>query len=72
VDRHRFDADPDPNFHFDDNPVTDTYPDWHQNDADPHADPTPRFDMLEIFLLLLVTALPVHSVKSFSSVSKVS
>jgi hypothetical protein len=31
VDRHRFDADlyPDPN--------------WHQNDADPHAEPTPSF-----------------------------
>jgi hypothetical protein len=26
-DRHRFDADP--------------VPDWHQNDADPYADPTP-------------------------------
>jgi hypothetical protein len=30
-----FDADPDPNFHVD--------PDWHQNDADPHADPTGSF-----------------------------
>ncbi len=36
--RHRFDADPDldPNFHFD----ADQDPDWDQNDADPHADPT--------------------------------
>jgi hypothetical protein len=29
VDRHRFNADPGP--------------DWHQNDADPHTDPTPSF-----------------------------
>jgi hypothetical protein len=29
VDRHRFGADPDP--------------DWHQNDDDPHTDPTQRF-----------------------------
>jgi hypothetical protein len=34
----RFDADPNPNFHFGADPDTD--PDWHQNDADPHADPT--------------------------------
>jgi hypothetical protein len=41
VDRHRFDADPDPNFHVD--AVPDSDPDWHENDADPHADPTPNF-----------------------------
>jgi hypothetical protein len=29
--------DPDPNFHVD----ADPNPDWHQNDADPHANPTP-------------------------------
>jgi hypothetical protein len=29
--------DPDPNFHVDADPDTD----WHQNDADPPADPTP-------------------------------
>ncbi len=35
------DADPDPNFHVDANP--DPALDWHQNNADPHADPTPTF-----------------------------
>ncbi len=35
VDRHRFDADPDPNFHVDADPDLD----WHHNDADP----TPSF-----------------------------
>jgi hypothetical protein len=37
----RVDADPDqdPNFHFDTNPD----PDWHQNDADLHADSSPSF-----------------------------
>jgi hypothetical protein len=41
VDRHPFDADPDPNmtYHFDADPNPDL--DWHQNSADPHADPTP-------------------------------
>jgi hypothetical protein len=39
VDRHHFDADPDPNIHVD----ADSDPDWHQYDADPHADPTPSF-----------------------------
>ncbi len=71
MDWHRVDADPDPNFHFDADPVWDTYPDWLQNDADP----TPSFAHVikfVIFFKLLVTALPVHSVKSFSSVSKVS
>jgi hypothetical protein len=37
VDRDSFDADPDRNFHFD------VDPDRHQNDANPHADPTPKF-----------------------------
>jgi hypothetical protein len=32
VDRHRFDAKTDPNFHVD--PDLDPDPDWHQNDAD--------------------------------------
>jgi hypothetical protein len=36
VDRHRFDADPDPNLRVDADPD----PDWHQNVADAHADPT--------------------------------
>ncbi len=47
MDRHRFEAesDPDPNFHFDAEPDPDQDPnlDWHQNDADFHADPTPSF-----------------------------
>jgi len=38
VDRHRVDALPDPDFHFDAHPDPDT--DGHQNDADPHVDPT--------------------------------
>jgi hypothetical protein len=33
------DSDTDPNFQVDADPDTD----WHQNDADPHADPTPSF-----------------------------
>ncbi len=33
----RSDADSDTNFHYDFDP------DWHQNDADPHADPTVSF-----------------------------
>ncbi len=35
MDRHRFDADPDLNFHVD----AGADPDWHQNDADPDAVP---------------------------------
>jgi hypothetical protein len=53
VDRHRFDADQDPNFHFDADPNPDL--DRHQNDADPHADPIPRYEHVvenQIFLLL--------------------
>ncbi len=49
-------------------------PDCHQNEADPYADPTPSFTHAgksEYFLLLLVTALPVYHVLSFSSVSNV-
>ncbi len=53
MDRDRFDADPDPNFHV---------------DADPDKDPTPSFTQNQIFLLL-VTALPVFNVLSFSPVS---
>jgi hypothetical protein len=43
VDQHRFEADPDPNFHVDanSNPDPDPEHDWHQNNADLHADPTP-------------------------------
>ncbi len=47
-------------------------PDWHQNDADPHADPTPCFTHVEkLFCLLLVTALPIYNVLSFSSLYSV-
>ncbi len=68
MDRNRFDADPDPNFRVD----ADLDPDWHQNNADSH--PFPSFTHVgksEIFLPL-VTALPLHNVLSFSSVSCVS
>jgi hypothetical protein len=41
VDWHHFDADSDPNFHVDADPDQD--PDWHQHNADPHADPTRTF-----------------------------
>jgi hypothetical protein len=43
VDRHRFDADPDPdpNFHVDADP--DPNLDWHQNNADPRVDLSPSF-----------------------------
>jgi hypothetical protein len=37
--------DPDPNFNFDADPDPNT--DWHQNDADPHAYPTPSFTHAE-------------------------
>jgi hypothetical protein len=36
VDRHRLDTDPDPDFKVDSDPD----PNGHQNDADPHADPS--------------------------------
>jgi hypothetical protein len=54
VDRHRFDADPDtvPNFQVDAGPDPD--PNWHQNDADPHADPTPSFTHVEKSEYLLI------------------
>jgi hypothetical protein len=34
VDRHRFDADPDPNFML----MADPDPEWYHNDADLHTD----------------------------------
>jgi hypothetical protein len=36
---------PDPTFHFDADPAPDSDqdPDWHQNNADPHVNPTPSF-----------------------------
>jgi hypothetical protein len=45
--RHRFDADSDrdPTLYFDADPNPD--PDWHQNNADPHADPTSSYTHVE-------------------------
>jgi hypothetical protein len=61
VDRNRVDANPDPDFYVDADPDPDR--DWHQNDADPHADPTPSFTRWKIsFFLLFVTALEVYNV----------
>jgi hypothetical protein len=61
VDWRRFHADPDPNFHI----YAD--PDWHQNNADPHTDPTPGFTLVgksekSGFFLLLVKAMPIYNV----------
>jgi hypothetical protein len=75
VDRHRFDTDPEPNFHVDADPDQDSDPDWHQYDADSHADPTPSFTHYvksELFLNFLAIPLPVYNVLSFSSVTNVS
>jgi hypothetical protein len=41
LDWHCVDADPEPNFYFDADPIPDQH--WHQNDADPHAYPGPKF-----------------------------
>jgi hypothetical protein len=67
-DRHCFDAHPEPdqNFYFDADPDGER----HQNDADPHVDPTQRIThvgITEIRFLLTFTALPVHLGVSFSS-----
>ncbi len=45
MDRYRCDAEPDTNFYVDadQDRDPDADPDWHQNDADPHADPTLSF-----------------------------
>jgi hypothetical protein len=63
-DRHRFDVDPDPNFHVDAGPD----PDWHQNDVDPLAScgSYPKF-----FFTFSHNIATFHCV-SFSSVSIVS
>jgi hypothetical protein len=62
--RHRFDATPDldPTFHFNADPDQE----WHQNNANPHANLTPS---LYIFFLLLFTAMSVYNVFLFSNVS---
>jgi hypothetical protein len=62
ADRHRFDAEPDPNFHVDSD--LDPDPDWHQNDADPQAGPTPsctleKSDFFITFSNSFVSLLPV-------------
>jgi hypothetical protein len=56
VDRHRCDVVTDP--------ISLVYadPDWHQNNADPHADPAPSFthdEKSELLFIILVTALPI-------------
>jgi hypothetical protein len=58
-------SDLDPNFHVNADPD----PDWHQNDADPYKDITPKLHMLEIRNVFFVIALLVYNVLSFSSVS---
>ncbi len=65
------DAYPDPNFHVD--AVPDPYPDWHQNYADPHSDPTLSFTHVgkSEKIVRLVTALPVYYILSFLTVSNV-
>ncbi len=76
VDRHRFetDPDPDPSFRVHAHPDPDPDQDWYQNNFDPHSDLTPSFTHVgkSEFFLLLVTALPLYNVSSFSSVSNVS
>jgi hypothetical protein len=55
-------ADPDQNFML--MPMyPDPDPDWHQKDANPHADPTPSVTHVgkSNFFLLLVTAFPVYN-----------
>jgi hypothetical protein len=72
VDRHRFDADPDPNVHVDCWCRSD--PGRIQNDDDLHANPNPSFTHVgksESFSLL-IGALPIYNILSFSSELKVS
>jgi hypothetical protein len=57
VDRHRFEADPNPSFHFDADP-----------DPAPDPDATPSYVGKSDFLLLFITV-SVYIVSSFSSVS---
>ncbi len=65
ADRHRFGADPDPNFHVDANPDP---ADWHENDADPHADHIQSLHILEnkkTFLLLAVLRTRIRRIRMF-------
>jgi hypothetical protein len=48
-DRHRFVPGPASNFHVDADPDSE----WHQDNADPHADPTSRFTHVGKILLKL-------------------
>jgi hypothetical protein len=72
-DRHivSADLDSDPTLHVD--AVPDPDPDWHQNDADPHADPTPSFTPIEDIRgsSLLFTTMLVYNDVPFSSIAKV-
>jgi hypothetical protein len=54
VDRHRFDAypEPDPNFHIDADQDLVSDPDWHKNDADAYADLFPSFTHVGISYFL--------------------
>jgi hypothetical protein len=65
-DRHRYDVDPDPNFHFEVDP--------DQNYADPHADPTPCFTHVEKSEIFFFTspAAPVQllAVSTFTAVCR--
>ncbi len=58
----------DPNFYADADPDPD--PGWHQNSADPHADPSPSFT--PVGNLISVIALPLYNAVSFSSVPNMS
>jgi hypothetical protein len=49
VDRHRVDADPNPTFHCDADPD----PDWYENSAEPHADPTQCFTRQSQYTMFL-------------------
>ncbi len=75
------DQDPDPQWNigtylrkknFPTGNVVDADPDRHQNNADPHADPTPTFTQFGEFFLLLFTVMPVYNVLLVSSVANVS
>jgi hypothetical protein len=70
VDRHRFDADPDPNIHVDADP--DPASNWHKNNADSRADLTSSLTHVgkpEYFLFLFIHSIARLHCLSFSSVS---
>jgi hypothetical protein len=49
-------SDADPGFHFDADPVPDPDPNWHQNDVDPHADPSFLVNGKGVTILSILTA----------------